>query len=187
MRRRRVSLVSCLLVVCGSLFVARHVSASPICESSLPFNIDAGALKSELIDLLQGSATFRRQCARVAATQVLRVTVRVGVSVGVGGRAQTIIQRYDAGGLRAEVTLAFGEDYVELLAHEFEHILEQVDGVRLSAEVAAGRAWLTASGAFETRRAFDAGARARHEYEASAAGAVHADGRKPPAGRLAFR
>ena len=183
MRRRRMSAVMCLIVVLASLLIARRVSASPICESSLPFNIDAGKLEPDLIELLQGSATFRRQCARIAATRVLRVTIRVGLAVGAGGRAQTIIHRYDAGGLRAEVTLGFGEDHVELLAHEFEHILEQVDGVSLAAEVAGGRAWFTMSGAFETRRAAETGARVRREYEASAADAVHVDGRKTPAAR----
>jgi len=172
MRRRRMSLVTCLIVVFASLLFVRRVSASPVCESSLPLNIDAGKLEPDLIELLQRSETFHRQCARIAATRVLRVTVRVGLAVGAGGRAQTIIHRYEAGGLRAEVTLGFAEDYFELLAHEFEHILEQVDGVRLGTEVAAGRAWLTMSGAFETRRAAEAGARARREYEASAPGGV---------------
>src|SRR5258706_7205944 len=137
MRRRRMSAVTCLLVVFAPLVAARQVSASPICESSLPSNINAGNLEPDLIELLQRSETFRQQCARIAATRVLRVTVRVGLAVGAGGRAQTIIHRYDAGGLRAEVTLGFAEDYFELLAHEFEHILEQVDGVRLGAEMAA--------------------------------------------------
>src|SRR5258705_1611635 len=127
MRRRRMSLVTCLIVVFASLLIARQVSASPICESSLPFNIDAGKLEPYLIELLQRSETFHLQCVRIAATRVLRVTVRVGLPVGAGGRAQTIIHRYEAGGLRAEVTLGFAEDYFELLAHEFDHILEQVD------------------------------------------------------------
>ncbi len=163
MRRRRVSVVTCLIVVLGSLFVARQVSASPICESSLPFNIDAGILEPDLIELLQGSPTFRQQCARIAATRVLRVTVRISTTIIAGGRAQTIIHRYEAGGIRAQVTLGFAEDYVELLAHEFEHVLEQVDGVRLDAEVAARRAWLTPSGAFETRRASGSGPCGRPE------------------------
>lgn len=140
----------------------------------LPSNIDVGSLRPDFVELLQRSATFRQQCARIAATRVLRVTVRVGGAIDAGGRAQTTIQRYDAGGLRAEVTLGFAEDYFELLAHEFEHILEQVDGVRLTTELAAHRAWLTPSGAFETLRAAEAGVRVRREYEASVAETVHA-------------
>jgi hypothetical protein len=157
-----MSAVTCLLVV----------------VASLPFNIDAGRLTPDLLELMQRSPTFRRQCERIAATRSLRVTVRVVPTIDAGGRAQTTIHRYDAGGLRAEVSVRFSEDYFELLAHEFEHILEQVEGVRLRDEVAAGRAWITPSGAFETRRAARAGVRVRQECEASAAEAVHVGGPK---------
>ena len=189
MRRRRMSAVTCLLVVLAPLVVARRASASSDssdCESSLPLNIDAGALEPHLVELLQRSQTFRHQCERIAASQVLRVTVRVGMSVEVGGRAQTVIRRYEAGGIRAEVTLRFAEDYYELLAHEFEHILEQVEGINLRDEVAARRAWVTPSGAFETRRASDAGVRAREEFEALAPEAIHVDSRKAPPARHQF-
>ena len=63
------------------------------------------------------------------------------------------------------MTLRFSEDYLLLLAHEFEHILEQVEGVDLHDEAASGRAWRTASGAWETRRAANAGIRARLEFD----------------------
>jgi hypothetical protein len=152
-----------LLAVLAPLLVARMASAT--CESSLPSNIQAGLLQPQAIELLQRSATFRQQCGRVAAVRVLRVTLHVSTQIEVGARAQTVINRYDAGAIRAEVVLRFAEDYQELLAHEFEHILEQIDGVDLGAEVAAGRAWRTPSGAFETRRAFDAGVRARLEVD----------------------
>jgi len=116
---------------------------------------------------------------------VLRVTLHIGQVPNPLARAQTIINRYEAGGIRAEVTLRFAEDYLELLAHEFEHIIEQIDGVSLPDEAFQGRAWRTPSGAFETRRAFEAGLRAREEYEALAPEAVHVDSaksvaRKPP-------
>jgi hypothetical protein len=152
-----------LLAVLAPLLVARLASAT--CESSLPSNIDAGMLHSNVVELLQRSATFQRQCMRIAAVRVLRVTVRVSTAVEVGALAQTVITRYDAGAIRAEVTLRFSEDYLLLLAHEFEHILEQVEGVDLREEAASGRAWRTASGAWETRRAASAGIRVRQEFD----------------------
>lgn len=152
-----------LLALVAPLLVARMASAT--CESSLPSNIDAGMLQSNVIELLQRSPTFQQQCRRIAAARVLRVTLRVG-TVEVGALAQTVITRYDAGAIRAEVTLRFSEDYLLLLAHEFEHILEQVDGVDLRDEAASGRAWKTVSGAWETRRACNAGIRARQEVDA---------------------
>jgi hypothetical protein len=153
-----------LLAVLAPLLVARLATAT--CESSLPSNIDAGMLQSNVLALLQRSATFQQQCMRIAAVRVLRVTVRVSTAVEVGALAQTVITRYDAGAIRAEVTLRFSEDYLLLLAHEFEHILEQVERVDLRDEAASGRAWRTASGAWETRRAFNAGVRVRKEVDA---------------------
>jgi hypothetical protein len=173
-----------LLAVLAPLLVARMASAT--CESSLPSNIDAGMLQPYVIELLQRSATFRQQCKRVEASPVLRVTLHVGREVEFGARAQTIISRYEAGAIRAEATLRFSEDYIELLAHEFEHILEQLDGIDLRAEVASGRAWRTPSGAFETRRAFSAGVHARQEVDELSAEAGHVDRVKTPALRHPF-
>ena len=174
-----------LLAVIAPLLVTCHLSTSPACEFSQPPNIRTGMLQEDFVELTQRSPTFRRQCARIAASPVLRVTLNVGTILDPHARAQTIISRYDAGGIRADITLRFGEDYLELLAHEFEHVIEQIDRINLSDEVAKGRAWRSPSGAFETRRAFDAGIRAREEYEALAPDAVHLDpskaaARKPP-------
>ena len=152
-----------MLLVVVPLLVARLASAT--CESSLPSNIDAGSLQPQMLQLLQWSPTFRQQCGRIAAARGLRVTVRVGTAVDPTAQAQTVITRYDAGGIRAQVTLRFSEDYLMLLVHEFEHILEQVEGVDLLDEAASGRAWRTPSGAWETRRAANAGRRARQELD----------------------
>jgi hypothetical protein len=152
-----------LLAVRAPLLVAYMASAT--CESSLPFNIDAGMLQSNVIELLQRSATFQQQCRRIEAVRVLRVTVRVGTAIAPGALAQTVITRYDAGAIRAEVTLRFSEDYMLLLAHEFEHIIEQVEGVDLREQAASGRAWRTPSGAWETRRAASVGVRVRQELD----------------------
>ena len=89
-------------------------------------------------------------------------------------------------GSAPDVTLRFAEDYLELLAHEFEHIIEQIDGIRLRDEASQGRAWVTPTGAFETRRAFDAGVRAREEYEALLLDGAPVDGRKAAARRPPF-
>jgi hypothetical protein len=115
----------------------------------------------------------------------MRVTLHVAMVLDEGARAQTTINRYEAGAMRAEVTLRFSEDYLELLAHEFEHIIEQMDRVSLTDEVKNGRAWRAPNGAFETRRAFDAGLRAREEFETLAPEGVQFDtaktaARKPP-------
>ena len=48
-------------------------------------------------------------------------------------------------------------DLTELLAHEFEHLIEQLDGVDLKALARDGEARRLADGAFETDRAMAAG------------------------------
>ena len=175
MRCSRPFAFACLLGLVILLSSAVDASASTVCESSLPFNIDAGSLEPVVLGLLRRSATFQRQCLRIAATIVLRVRVRVAPRLQ-GARGETTIQRYEAGSLRANIVLVFGADYVELLAHEFEHVLEQLDGIRLSEQGPDNRAWLTASGAFETARALEVGVRARQESELSAAGGSRRSG-----------
>jgi len=148
--------------------IARDDSAE--CQSVPPLNIDTGMLRGPFVELLQRSATFRQQCARIARTPELRVTLHVRGSLPErGARALTNIDRFETGAIRADVALRLGRDYLEMLAHEFEHILEQIDGVVLRDEVAMGRAWRAPSGSFETRRASDAGVRALKEYSVQAA------------------
>jgi hypothetical protein len=153
-------------LVLTPLLAVRLMLPVTACDTSLPANIAATAMQPQILALAQHSVSFRQQCQRIGRTRVLRVTVQLTGTIEGRGRAQTVIHRYDAGGLRAEVSLQFGADYVELLAHEFEHILEQVDGVVLRDQIGSGRAWLTESGAFETRRAFNAGVQVRREIDA---------------------
>lgn len=186
MCRCRVFAVTSLLAVLVLLGVSSDLSAAAICESSLPFNIDAGILEPVAIGLLQRSPTFQQQCLRIAETVVLRVRVRLAKNLQ-GSRAETTIRHHDTGALRADVLLLFGEDYVELLAHEFEHVLEQVDRVSLAHEMSLKRAWLTTTGAFETLRAWQVGMRARQESDGLTAEAIEAGGWMSPRLRHPFQ
>ena len=172
---RRWSVVLIVVVLFTTPRAARAQQQSEICNPVMPTNIDAGLLAPDMAALLRRSDTFRSQCARVAAA---RVRVKLEVVNGLdNGRAQTAIHRYPSGALRADVWILFGENYRELLPHEFEHILEQIEGVNLRAEAAQGRAWVLQGGAFETRRAFEAGVQVLRELEAlhaPAPVAVHA-------------
>jgi hypothetical protein len=135
------------------------------CRTAVPSNIDAGLLAHDVIALLQRSETFRSQCERIAAVPSVRVAIALQHGA-TAERAHTTMYRYQAGAIKAEVFLRFGEDLRELLAHEFEHIIEQIDGVNLRNEVAEGRAWMLTGGVFETRRAFSAGVQVVRECEA---------------------
>jgi hypothetical protein len=77
--------------------------------------------------------------------------------------ARTVLARHNGVLIEADVFLLRSADTIELIAHEVEHILEQLDDVNLETQVGAGQAWKRADGAFETQRAIDAGRRVARE------------------------
>ena len=85
--------------------------------------------------MLRDSPTFRRQCLRIAGERTLLIhLVFVPASSRSDVRAMTTIRREPDGRRIARITMAPRHDIVELLAHEFEHIVEQLDGVDLAAQ-----------------------------------------------------
>ena len=183
----RVSLsVTCVLVVFGSLFGVVSATASTVCQTTLPANIGAGILEQQMILLLQRSETFRQQCRRIAEAPYVRVRFEIGMKIEGGGRAQAVINRYEAGAVVAFVTMGFAQDYFELIPHELEHVIEQIDGVRLPDELVARRAWIAPCGSYETRRASAMGTKVRKEVNVLTVEAVQHDGLKAPAPRNPF-
>lgn len=109
--------------------------------------------------MLKRSATFREQCRRVAGTRRLYIRVHVNaLIVSDRFRARTRIFRFESGVMIAEVELRTPWAPEEWIAHEFEHVLEQIEGVPL-VELAdrTGRVWRTADDMFESERAIRAG------------------------------
>jgi Tol biopolymer transport system component len=78
-------------------------------------------------------------------------------------RARTVLGRKDSSLASANVYLKPSLDAPELIAHELEHILEQLDGVDLQAQAGNGVVWKSGDGDFETRRAIEAGRRVARE------------------------
>lgn len=126
--------------------------------AGVPANLRVGRLYRSLLEnMLRSSPTFRRQCRRIANSPQLEVTLAVGgTSWPHGVRARTQMVR-TGDRLSATIELPLMDDPVELIAHEIEHIVEQLDGVDLRA-----KAGLTFSGVrlcasdamvFETDRA----------------------------------
>lgn len=126
----------------------------------IPSNVDAGLVSEDARALLRVSDTFRAQCERIAADSRAHVRVTIAYTLDPGARAKTTFRRYRSGALFADVEILFGEDYREMLAHEFEHVIEQLDGLDLREEAQQGRAWQNDGGAFETPRARLAGLQA---------------------------
>ena len=124
-----------------------------------PPNLVVTAMYRPLVEaMLRDSPTFRRQCVRIAAEPALTVQLAVNPPPRRSDRrATTRLTREANGHLTAVVDIEPFEDTQELIAHEFEHIIEQLDGVNLAARAALPNTGVTAFGhrntTFETTRA----------------------------------
>ena len=115
---------------------------------------------------LRQSETVRRQC-REFATAASRIRIRVRLDVRLierPFRAQSVVHKTVEGHMLALVALAGRGQIAEWIAHEFEHLLEQLEGVCLDTLRRETRsAWLSADRMFESARAIQAGRRALRE------------------------
>ena len=79
-------------------------------------------------------------------------------------RAVTRICRQPSGAIVADVDIAAYGDPAEWVAHEFEHLIEQLDGVDLHDLERRGQgAWKSGNQMFETERAINVGRRVSRE------------------------
>jgi hypothetical protein len=103
------------------------------------------------------SPTFRRQCVRLA--EYPDVIVHVGITLGVKRAAARSHVEHHQAGWNAAVQIEWRNParYAELIAHELEHVLEQLDGVDLRRLV---------------RRHVDGVMQLGHDYETARAWAV---------------
>jgi hypothetical protein len=147
------------------------------CEAMADTLAIADPLRPVVTDLCRRSPTFRRQVARLADQPDLVVTVRaVSFPATAQWRAQTTIQRVEGRVTLADVRVQPGDSrsIAELIAHEFEHVLEQLDGVDLAQWI--GRSGVRRLGTerridpIETERARQVGQLVAGEYRAAPAG-----------------
>ena len=134
----------------------------------LPANIQVSPLLAAAVELsLSQSETLRRQCGAIAGTDSVRVVIVPPRTPLIGCRARATIGRHAFGALRAIIELPMPALDVELLAHELEHVLEQIEGVDLSALARAGAPGVreVTEGVFETERARASGRRAAREVQ----------------------
>jgi hypothetical protein len=120
--------------VFGVVLCGRLLSAEPVQQclrSSLPANVE---LTHDLDRVLQRlhdrSATFRTQCERLGRAPHLRVTIHLNTSLPSRCRAFTTVRRHGRQ-IRADVNVPPSSALSELVAHEFEHLLEQIEGLDL--------------------------------------------------------
>jgi hypothetical protein len=133
-------------------------------------------LRPLVADLCRRAPTFRRQVVRLAREPGLEVSVTTGRFAAHGrARARTALTMVDGQLRSARVEVPGGDPriLVELVAHEFEHIVEQLDGVDLAAW--EGRSGVRRvggverDGPFETERAQQIGRMVVGEFLAAGA------------------
>ena len=98
--------------------------------------------------LWAGSATFRRQCVRLADAGV-PMRIRPWRDAG-ASRAKTTITLNRGVIVVADISVAERRDAPALVAHELEHVIEMVERVEYAGSPGAWRRW---TGAYETARA----------------------------------
>jgi hypothetical protein len=114
----------------------------------------SGELRAVTEQAWQDSPTFRDQCRKLAAVGA-RMIVQPASSREMW-RAQTRIHRTNDGATIAYARVRPGAESVELIAHELEHVIEYVDGIKFLMEAHPGTSRVKLSGgAFETQRAID--------------------------------
>lgn len=162
---RAIPAVICLILMNGA------IRASDPPGASLPPNlISVAVLHPALEKMRQSSPIFRRQCRRLAGASHLRVNLLLEELSRRPSHLARAAMEYRSG-LLVSVTihLTSFDEPVELIAHEIEHVIEQLDGIDLEAHARTGTVWKREDGAFETRRAIEVGRRVARDVSLSAA------------------
>ena len=152
----RIPYTTCLaIMLCGLSLVSPAFA-----QSVLPSNLKVAPVYREFVESIgTQSATFRGQLDRIAAEPGLVVRVEVVPHI-IGARAMTRIVR-QGGNLTAHIQVTRFDDIVELIAHELEHVIEQIEGVDLARRADAGQTGIYAverdGTMFETARAGSVG------------------------------
>jgi hypothetical protein len=167
-----------VLVLVVAAVSRTQLSAASLSQDCVPVtasgNIRLAQVLVPVFDrLLQSSATFRRQVARIASAPYARIVVNavLGASTVSRGTARTTMRRFSEGALLAYVeipTPLILAEYARLFGHEFEHVIEQLERVNLQELAGTGAAARLGDGAYETIRARDAGLTVAREAQAGA-------------------
>jgi len=132
-------------------------------DTRLPPNLIVSPVLRPVVEsMLRDSPTFRRQCARLTNSPLITVSLEQAFPIRTAS-AQAVTDfsfDRDDGKLAAHVKLVSTTNREELIAHEFEHIIEQLDGVdlpSLAKHATAGVRFTADLDRFETERAVATG------------------------------
>ncbi len=139
-------------------------------DDDIPRNLIVAPMFRAHVQMMRAvSPTFRQQCIRIAHESRLTVVLESeATTVSTEARAFTTITRERNDGLRALVRIKQREHVTELIAHEIEHVIEQLDGVDLRSMAAMNASGVRQcrcgeTNSFETVRAVLAGQQVARE------------------------
>jgi hypothetical protein len=154
----------------SSVTAAQVYVPNSVQHVELPNNLVVAPVYQSVVDTMRRrSPTFRRQCLRVASSPKLSIVLQPDLPpTRSRARAWTSMLRGDGGRLHAVIEIGNLSSLPELIAHEMEHVIEQLDGIDLSAKarlpLSGVRRCLGVEGTvFETTRAVAIGERVAHE------------------------
>jgi hypothetical protein len=125
-------------------------------------------MRAAIERLLPQSSTLRRQCAAIgAAPPWVRITMAPARPVFGGIRASGSFTWTKTGKFEGRIEIPLSSDFPELVAHELEHVVEQLEGLDLRrlAKASGSGVKEVDQGMFETVRARDAGRAAACEVD----------------------
>ena len=103
-------------------------------SGAVPANLVVASFRPLVEVMLRESPTFRRQCQRLENTaDADRQAGASGAASSPHTRARTRINRERSGTVVAEIEIPALDNDVELIAHEIEHVIEQLDNIDLAA------------------------------------------------------
>ena len=160
----------CVLSLCVWASAPRSTAAQAAASAdgeAIALALARGAprmLRDTLSQMYETSPTFRRQCLRLAAAGPVPIRLHLDPRLpSASARARAAFEHRGGRIVAADVLLPPSRDVAELIAHEIEHVLEQLDGIDLGRHADSAAAWRDPDGAFETARALTIGRRVAQE------------------------
>jgi hypothetical protein len=155
-RRLSFFILFVAIVVLAPVTRAQSLTAAGEILVTIPTNLKVpGTLRPLLEEVMRRSPTFRHQMQELRSAPHVKMAISYGdVSSWHVLRAESTVSRYEWGALQIDTRLYTIRDVIEVVAHEMEHVCEQIEGIDVRALSRQRNTGVyTVGHHFETRRA----------------------------------
>ncbi len=163
------------LAVGAAMFATACATSHAAMQHTRPAGIQASNIRVAfplepcVATMLSRSRTFRHTYMKIARRHDIRVKIVLAPNRRSHVRAETDVRSFVGGQRVADIRLHTADDVVELIAHEMEHVLEQVEGTNLLLLSVAQSSDVHRVGrSFETQRGIETGLRVADEVGSTA-------------------